>query len=142
MLLFLHINTLLINEVNITYYYGFAVFAINPSNASINYSEISISYGGKHGMNGFGSGIFLFLTDIIDVQPFTPFSVSINYSVFKTNYEFAHYPSVTCLSDLMKLNIEHLPIANAAGLTVLYTQKILLLKFMYHNQISFLTLEL
>ena len=46
-LLFLYINTLLINEVNITYYYGFAVFAINPSNASINHSEISISYGGN-----------------------------------------------------------------------------------------------
>ena len=60
-LLFLHINTLLINEVNITYYYGFAVFAINPSNASINHSEISISYGGKHGMNRFCSIIFLFL---------------------------------------------------------------------------------
>ena len=41
-LLFLHINTLLINEVSITYYYGFAVFAINLSNASINHSEISI----------------------------------------------------------------------------------------------------
>ena len=40
-LLFLHINTLLINEVTITYYYGFAVFAINPTNASINHSEIS-----------------------------------------------------------------------------------------------------
>ena len=61
-------------------------------------------------MNGFSSGIFLFLTNIIDVQPFTTFSVSINYTVFKTNYEFAHYPSVTCLSDLMKLNIEHLTI--------------------------------
>ena len=84
-LLFLHVNTLLINEVTITYYYGFAVFAINPSNASINHSEISVSYGGKHGMNGFGSGIFLFFTDIIDVQPFTPFNVSINYTVFKTN---------------------------------------------------------
>ena len=120
-LLFLHINTLLINEVTITYYYGFAVFAINPSNASINHSEISVSYGGKHGMNGFGSGIFLFFTDIIDVQPFTPFNVSINYIVFKTNY--AHHPLVTCLSDLMKHNIERLPIANAAGLTVLYTQK-------------------
>ena len=60
-LLFLHINTLLINEVTITYYYGFAVFAINPSNTSINHSEISISYGGKHGMNRFGSSIFLFL---------------------------------------------------------------------------------
>ena len=32
-LLFLHINVLLINEVNITNYYGFAMFAINPSNA-------------------------------------------------------------------------------------------------------------
>ena len=135
-LLFLHINTLLINEVTITYYYGFAVFAINPSNASINHSEISISYGGKHGMNGFGSGIFLFFTDIIDVQPFTPFNVSINYTVFKTNY--AHHPSVTCLSDLMKLNIEPLPIVNAAGLTVLYIQK----KFtaeIYVSQSSFIS---
>ena len=121
-LLFLHINTLLINEVNITYYYGFAVFAINPSNASINHSEISVSYGGKHNMNSFGSGVFLFFTDIIDVQPFTPFNVSIKHTVFKTNY--AHHPSNTaCLSDLMKLNIERLPIANAAGLTVFYTQK-------------------
>ena len=74
-------------------------------------------------MNGFGSGIFLFFTDIIDVQPFTPFNVSISYTVFKNNYEFAHHPSVTCLSDLMKHIIEPLPIANAAGLTVLYTQK-------------------
>ena len=120
-LLFLHINTLLINEVNITYHYGFAIFAINPSNASINHSEISVSYGGKHGMNGYGSGIFLFFTDIIDVQSFTPFNVSINYTVFKTT--FAHHPSNTCLSDLMKQNIERLPIVNAAGITVLYTQE-------------------
>ena len=120
-LLFLHINTLLINEVTITYYYGFAVFAINPSNASINHSEISVSYGGKQGMNGFGSGIFLFFTDIIDVQSFTPFNVFINYTVFKTNY--AHHPSNSCLFDLIKHNIEHLPIVNAAGLTVHYTQK-------------------
>ena len=87
-------------------------------------------------MNGFGSGIFLFFTDIIDVQPFTPFSVSINYTVVKTN--FAHHSSVTCLSDLMKLNIECLPIANAAGLTVLYTQK----KFtaeVYVSQSSFIS---
>ena len=122
-LLFLHINTILINEITITYYYGFAAFAINPSNSSINHSEISISYGGKHGMIGLGSGIFLFFTDkiIIDVKPFTTFNVSINNTVFKTNY--AHHPSDTCLSDLMKLNIEHFSIANAAGLTVLYTQK-------------------
>ena len=120
LLLFLNINTLLINEVTITYYYGFAVFAINPSNASINHSEISVSYGGKHGMNSFGSGIFLFFTDIIDVQPFTPFNVSIKHTLFNNNYEFLHHSSNTCL---MKHNIEPLPIINAAGLTVLYTQR-------------------
>ena len=137
-LLFLHISTLLINEVTITYYYGFAVFAINPSNASINHSEISVSYGGKYGMNGFGSGTLLFFTDIIDVQPFTPFSVFIKHIVFKTNYEFARHPSVTCLSDLMKLNIKRLPIANAAGLTVLYTQQLFTAK-VYVSQSRFIS---
>ena len=116
-LLFLHINTILISEVNVTNYYGFAMFAINPSSASMNHSSISIS----NGTNCFGSGIFVFFTDILDMQPFTTFKVSINYAVFETNYEYTH-PSVTCLSDL-KHNIERLPIANAAGLTVFYTQK-------------------
>ena len=122
-LLFLHINTLLINEVNITYYYGFAVFAINPSNASINHSDISISYGRKHVMIGLlGSGIFLFFTDkiIIDVQPFTTFNVSINHTVFKYNYEYTH-PSVTCLSQIKQTCKKFC--ASAAGLTVYYTQE-------------------
>ena len=70
------------------------------------------------------------------MQPFTPFNVSINYTVFKTNY--AHDPSVTCLSDLMKHNIERLPIANAAGLTVLYTQKNFTAK-VYVSQSSFIS---
>ena len=116
-LLFLHINVLLINEVNITNYYGFAMFAINPSNAVIIHSSISVS----NGTNDFGSGIFLFFTNIIDVKPSTACKVIVNYTVFETNYEYTQ-PSVTCLSDL-KHNIEPLPIANAAGLTVLYTQK-------------------
>ena len=133
-LLFLHINTILISEVNITNYYGFAMFAINPSSASMNHSSISISI--SNGTNCFGSGTFLFSTDILDMQPFTSFKFSINYAVFETNYECTH-PSVTCLSDL-KHNIERLPIANAAGLTVFCTQKKLLLKLLCHNHISFL----
>ena len=83
----------------------------------MNHSSISIS----NGTNCFGSGIFVFFTDILDMHPFTTFKVSINYAVFETNYEYTH-PSVTCLSDL-KHNIECLPIANAAGLTVFYTQE-------------------
>ena len=113
-LLFLHINALLINEVKITNYYGFAMFAINPSHASIIHSSISVS----NGTNDFGSGMFLFFTD---VKSSTACKVIVNYTVFETNYEYTQ-PSNTCLSDL-KHNIERLPIANAAGLTVLYTQK-------------------
>ena len=116
-LLFLHINVLLINEVKIANYYGFAMFAINPSNAVIIHSSISVS----NGTNAFGSGIFLFFTNIIDVKPSTTCKVSVSYTVFETNYEYTQ-PSNTCLSYL-KHNIERFPIANAAGLTVFYTQK-------------------
>ena len=52
-------------------------------------------------MNGFGSGMLMFFfTDIIDMQPFTIFNVSINDTVFEANYDFTHQPPVTCFSDL------------------------------------------
>ena len=46
--LFLHIKALVVKEVNITHYYGFTVFAINPINATIDHCEVSLSYGGNH----------------------------------------------------------------------------------------------
>ena len=68
-----------------------------------------------------------FFTDIIDMQPFTIFNVSFIDTVFETNYDFTHQPPVTCLSDL-EYNIECLPMADAAGLTL---KKVFLLKLMY-----------
>ncbi|XP_019848945.1 PREDICTED: uncharacterized protein LOC109580349 [Amphimedon queenslandica] len=42
-LLFPYINILLIENVTITYYYGFAILAINPVNATMNSLTISVS---------------------------------------------------------------------------------------------------
>ena len=111
----------------------------STQNASINHSEIFVSYGGKHGMNGFGSGIFCSLLILLMCNhlPLSMFLSTIQY--LRLTMLITHQ---SLLSDLMKHIIEALPITNAAGLTVLYTQKILLLKFMYHNHISFLIVEL
>ena len=121
-LLFLHISKLLIYEVSVTSYYGFAVFAINPLNAFLSYSNITHSYGGKPGNNkAFVSGIFLLFTDIVDVLPFSPLKVYVHQTVFATNHEYTQ--AVLCPE--LKHKMKHIPITNAsaAGLTVYYIQK-------------------
>ena len=118
-LLFLYIDNLLINAVNITNYCGFALFAINPLSASIFHSNISHSYGSKNSF-GFGSGIILFFTDINYVQQNAHLKVFINHTAFNNNKEYSH-ESLQCFYKL-KWNADHLPMANAAGLSVFYTQ--------------------
>ena len=87
-LVFIHINTLLIDEVNITNYYGFAILAINPRNALINYcniTKLSHSYGKKD----FGSGVFLLFTDIITSSGncnVKQSQVTISNSTFRNNF--------------------------------------------------------
>ena len=122
--LFLHIKTLIIKEVNITHYYGFAMFAINAMNATIDHCEVSWSYYGgkplKH-KKGYGSGIFLLFANDT-VLPSNTFNVSINYTIFHHNYEYYSSQSEsTCLTDLKNYkNI--LSMVNAAGLSIFYIQ--------------------
>ena len=59
-LLFLHINTLMIEDVQITDYYGFAVLAINPVNTTFN--QVCINGSQQSNIHfSLGSGILLFL---------------------------------------------------------------------------------
>ena len=66
-LLFLHTNVLLIDEVDITEYYGFAILSINPRNALINNCSIKVSYGDKWDpyQKELGSGMFIIFTDTL-----------------------------------------------------------------------------
>ena len=113
--LFLHIKALVIKEVKITHYYGFAMFAINPMNATIDHCEVSLSnYGGNHfkRKKGYGSGIFLLFANDTKL-PSSTFNVSINQSTFYSNFESNHEPKNICFTGFNSM-------VNAAGLTILY----------------------
>ena len=113
--LFLHIKALVIKEVNITRYYGFAMFAINPMNATIDHCEVSLSYGGNHFKHkkGYGSGIFLLFANITEL-PSSTSNVSIHQNTFHHNFEYNHETENICLGDHLN------PMVNAASLTIYY----------------------
>ena len=112
--LFLHIKALVIKEVNITHYYGFAMFAINPINATIDHCEVSLSWGGNHFKHkkGYGSGIFLLFANDTEL-PSSTSNVSIHQSIFYRNYEYNHETENICFTGFNSM-------VNAAGLTILY----------------------
>ena len=121
-LVFLHINTLLVDEVNITNYYGFAILAINPKNSLINNCNITLSYGGKVDayQKDFGSGLFLLFTD---VPSSGSCNVTIQDSIFINNFEYYQSKTESICDSYQKHNQKHLPIFNAAGLSVFHLQK-------------------
>ena len=124
------INELLIQNVNITFYYGFSILAINPLNALMDTldigSSLSLSFSFK---NSLGSGILLLYTDSLENESSEPHSVTVNNTVIQGNLE--QVTVVECLTDLQYVS-DKFPVFNAAGLTVLYAQK----KFLSNVTIS------
>ena len=118
-LLFLpQIRIIVIEDVNITYYYGFAILAINPMNATINKLTVRVSYGER--TNYTGSGVFLLFIDIKKgaAQTSVPFNTSMHNSVFHQNFDYTQfYPCASDFKDEIKYKMIH-----AAALTVHYRQ--------------------
>ena len=123
-LLFRHINTLLIDEVNVTNYYGFAILVINPMTALIHNCSITLSYGGKGNayQKDFGSGVFLLFTDVIGAPLSDDCSVTIQHSTLSNNFEYYHSSKNFICDIYQRHNQEYFPIFNAAGLSVFYLQ--------------------
>ena len=113
-LLFPHINILLIENVTITSYYGFAILAINPMNATMNGLTISVSI--EHIISELahiGSGALMYFTHDYTNDMHT---VIINNSLITENIgdsDTKHF---------LKYSQNHHSVLSAAGLTVLYTQ--------------------
>uniref|UniRef100_A0A1X7UH00 G-protein coupled receptors family 3 profile domain-containing protein n=1 Tax=Amphimedon queenslandica TaxID=400682 RepID=A0A1X7UH00_AMPQE len=121
-LLFIGIDVLLIQSVNITSYHGFSILAINPLNALLDASNIgpsSFMVTTAH-KTSFGSGILLLFTDTLENESPGTHNVTVNNTVINGNLE--HIKVVECLTDLQYVS-DKFPVVNAAGLTVLYTQK-------------------
>ena len=120
-LLFPHINNLLIENVTITSYYGFAILAINPMNATMNSLTINVSMGYFDSIISkctyIGSGVLIVFTHNYNITD--SHTVIINNSCITENIEdirsqvYLKYPHYVQ---------NYYSILSAAGLTVLYTQ--------------------
>ena len=117
-------DALLIQNVNITSYHGFSILAINPLNALMDTLNIRSSLfmvePAHKTRSSFGSGILLLFTDNLKNESSKNHSVTVNNTVIQGNLE--QVTVVECLTDLQYMS-DKFPVVNAAGLTVLYTQK-------------------
>ena len=121
-LVFVHCQVIM-SQVNIYYSYGFAMIGINLHDSSI--SEVNISYSNlsaylyhhtEHKRRTIGCGALLHFFD--HQLMMYPTYVTVNYAHFKNNSDLHKgYPYMT------EFGNNYLNIVNAAGLTVIYTQK-------------------
>ena len=142
LLLFLHIETLLIKEVNMSSNYGFAILAINSLNAIVENVNVTSTKSAEfyiHKNMSLGNGVLLLFSDENNlISPLNHHRVLIKKSRFSHNIDYIS--RTKCLSDLSDLRHQQtftsIPVVNAAGLTILYTQQ----NFSANVQISSTTL--
>ena len=127
LLLFLHIETLLIKEVNMLSNYGFSILAINPLNVTIENIIVTSTKSAEfyhQTNNSLGNGVLLLFTDENNVKGLQK-NVLINEARFVNNVDYIK--STKCLSYLDNLihqeTFPSIPVVNAAALTILYTQQ-------------------
>ena len=118
-LVFLCNKRLVLDAVNITFYYGFAILAINPMNATINDLVVSSSSSVSSTGISIGSGVMLFFTDELPTND-RLHNVIINKAAIFFNVEYIL--DADCLTDLLNVPRKPFPVIDAAGFTVFYTQ--------------------
>ena len=138
LLLFLHIETLLIKDINMLSNYGFAVLTINPLSATIENVNVTSTKSAEfytHKNMSLGNGVLILFTDESNLTPsLNNHRVLIKKSRFSYNIDYIK--SNKCLSDLSDvIKLTSIPVINAAGLTILYTQQ----NFSANVQISLTT---
>ena len=125
-LFFLNITKLILQDINIPSYYGFALVTINPINAqmnNINCSKGHIPIYSPRLSESLGSGfLFLFTDSVPIVETLGPLNVSINGAVFIGNYDRMtnkkYFPNIQ-----LPRKKSHIQLDNAVALTIIYTQK-------------------
>ena len=118
-LVFICNKRLVLDTIFIRNYRGFAILAINPMNAAINYLNVSSSSNMSSSGVSIGSGVMLFFTDELPTNDQLLHNVIVNNAIICFNVEYIL--AVGCLSDLQNTR-KPFPVINAAGFTVLYTQ--------------------
>ena len=127
-LVFTEISHLVIRDVSISQYYGFAIVAVNLPNATLDSANITSSRGIESVAaykNGYSVGCGVILLYGNSMNTSTQNNVVITMSHFERNYESIYYPYFTCIKDFYNTftyQVSRNPVINAAGFTILYTQ--------------------
>ena len=127
---FTEINHIVMREVSISQYYGFAIVAVNLPNGILDSVIVNYSQGIPRAVqkSGYivGCGVLLLYKNSTRMSSIVnQYKVLITSSSFRYNYEFKIYHKFTCATifyNSLKLKHQRNPIINAAALTILYTQ--------------------
>ena len=129
-LVFTGIASLMVDNVTITNYNGFAIVAVNLPNASFNCLNITSNNNEMPAfkMIGMGSGMLLLFFDQTNNASrikTTEYNLQISNSIFQNNYAFNQYyfqPHLSCSSEVYHRYNSSMPVINAACMTVLHFQ--------------------
>ena len=129
-LVFTEISHLVMRDVSISQYYGFAIVAVNLPNGTLDSIYVNGSQGIEKAIQNSGSsvgcGVLLLYKNSTRMSSIVnQYKVLITSSSFTYNYEYIIYHKFTCATDFynsFKRKNHKNPVINAAGLTILYTQ--------------------
>ena len=120
-LIFVSIPRLLVEDVSIFDYHGFAIVSVNLQNALFNLLNVSLN---EH-ETAIGSGILVLFYNQNTPSLATDYALTISNSIFLKNYASTKYQKfferLHCVSEIYK-NFSCMPVVSAGGLTIFYTQ--------------------
>ena len=127
-LVFTEISHLVMRDVNISQYYGFAIVAVNLPNGTLDSVNVIGSQGIEkaaqygHGYS-VGSGVLLMYHNSPKTLSYTnKYMLKITNSTFSYNFDYVSYSGYVCVTNLyiFKNKDPKKPVINAAGLTIFY----------------------
>ena len=127
-LVFTETSHLVMRDVSISQYYGFAIVAVNLPIGTLDFININGSRGiektAKY-KNGYsvGSGVLLIYEDPLKLLSYTNHhKIRITNSNFSYSFDYVAYSGYVCVTDvyIFKKKESQKPVINAAGLTIYY----------------------
>ena len=125
-LVFIEMSHLVMRDVNMSQYYGFAIVAVNLPNSTLDSvtitTPLSIQMASISNCS-VGSGVMLLYKN--SLSNLSQYQVKITDSKFMHNFDHIVFPGLICATDFYNSSIYKIspkPVINAAGLTILYTQ--------------------
>ena len=125
-LVFTEISHLVMKDVSISQYYGFAIVAVNLPNATLDSINVINSRGIENTKYSVGCGVLLLFKKISRTHFLNNiYKLDLLASKFIHNYDYIFNHGFKCGTNFYNSHIHQVspkPVINAAGLTILYTQ--------------------